>query len=355
MHSRVITSTPIALFLGAGASQPLGKPLMGAFVERLGERLGLKDVELFSKIVAQGEDLEHLLEELGSWADKSYFTSELYRSPFGQGPTIPTLIDREGAEFLRGLSSLIAEAARLQEIVKLEVFKTYRDIKNPEAAVRLYDPLFDALFAKMGSGPQPLTIFTTNYDPAIETFWQQSSDRYDLFDGFENERVSASYVWHRRSFDDFQLKPNKRNLVLFKLHGSADWMQTREGIRKAPPVFAEDETHRNVLIYPAKNKVAQEDPFFTAYDYFQKTLESCKLLIVIGYSFRDYDALTKLKSAALSNPSLRVLVVDIAAKHLADELFAKGIPAEPVEGRFGFDQSGPGVLGQLQTKLLEFT
>lgn len=352
MHNGLITRAPITLFLGAGASSPLGKPLMGSFVDRLRTNSELANSELFQRIVAQENDLEHLLGELGSWSDKGYFTSELpSRGPLGR----IILSDRQQDEFRNRLSSVIVGAEQIQDIIKRQVFRTYRDVDDPQQAVRLYAPLFELLFSKLGSQHVPLVIFTTNYDPAIEAFWQQNRTDYELVDGFENDRASSSYVWRRKSFDELDLVHGRRNLVLFKLHGSADWMRTQGGIRKAPAVYSEDEMHGNVLIYPAKSKVAIEDPFFTAYDYLQKTLEGSRLLIVIGYSFRDYDALTKLKSAALTNPSLRVLIVDPDAKRLSNELRSKGIPTEAVEAHFGFGGGLTSVVTALGVKLVEFS
>src|SRR2546425_8548030 len=59
---------------------------------------------------------------------------------------------------------------------------------------------------------------------------------------------------------------------------------------------------------------------FTAYDYFQRAMDGCGCCIVIGYSFRDYDALTKLMSASILNQRLTVLVIDPNSDAVAERL-----------------------------------
>ena len=59
--------------------------------------------------------------------------------------------------------------------------------------------------------------------------------------------------------------------------------------------------------------------------------------IAIVYSFRDYDALTKLASASALNPRLTLIVVDPRAKDICQVLAQKGIRSVPVPQKFGED------------------
>jgi hypothetical protein len=126
-------------------------------------------------------------------------------------------------------------------------------------------------------------------------------------------------------------------LVLFKLHGSTSWFKSgRQFIKSDAPIYAgADASFENLLIYPAKKKVALDDPYFTAYDYFQRTLENCNLCLVIGYSFRDYDALSRLFSAASHNQNLQVIVLDPSADSLCKPLRERGVRAHPIPKLFG--------------------
>jgi hypothetical protein len=56
-------------------------------------------------------------------------------------------------------------------------------------------------------------------------------------------------------------------------------------------------------------KIALEEPYYTGYDYFRHSCQNAKCLLVIGYSFRDYDALSILRSACSANPNLKIIVV----------------------------------------------
>ncbi len=78
MYSKYIVETPVTLFLGAGASKPLGKLLMGEFIDTLEHTF--KTRGLFDEIVSRDRDLEFLFEELDEWISKDYYTPmEKYR------------------------------------------------------------------------------------------------------------------------------------------------------------------------------------------------------------------------------------------------------------------------------------
>jgi hypothetical protein len=76
----------------------------------------------------------------------------------------------------------------------------------------------------------------------------------------------------------------------------------------------DSDAYSNMLIYPATRKIATEDPFYTGYEYFERCCERAKLCIAIGYSFRDYDALTRLRGAMSVNENLRLLLVGPSAE-----------------------------------------
>ena len=71
-----------------------------------------------------------------------------------------------------------------------------------------------------------------------------------------------------------------------------------------------------------------EDPYFTSYDYFLRCLERTNICVTVGYSFRDYDALTRLKSAMFNNERLVLILVSPDATEVLDRL---GLPPERVK------------------------
>jgi len=319
MHNRQITHAPVTLFLGAGASKPFGKMLMAEFIISLYADKAFSSSPLFKQIAQENPDLEYLFEQLESWAEKGYVerntgTPSIYGAP----------------------KELVDHAKKLLVELRKKVFHAYKDIDGPSSSRLLpaFNELLGGIFETLDEQRYPLVIFTTNYDPAVETFCAQSSD-YELEDGFANE--AGDWVWRREKFDNYERRGNKKHVVLIKLHGSARWVRRGGRILRLPFPIYEAEDYENVLIYPARKKVALDDPFFTGYDYFQRTMDACGCCIVIGYSFRDYDALTKLASASAFNPRLKVLVVDPQPENIREKLCEKGIRCTPARQTFGED------------------
>lgn len=317
MYSSAITRAPVTLFLGAGASKPLGKMVMAEFISSLYTDKTFHSSSLFNQIVQQNPDLEYLFEELEDWAQKGY-------------------MERQQASLYRLPPEVLRHARELLVALRQKVFNAYKEIEDLTTAIPKLTELLDGIFSTLDEQRYPLVVFTTNYDPAIETYCTECKS-YALEDGFAQE--DGALIWRRERFANFQLPGSKKNIVLFKLHGSATWVKKGGRTLKLPfPIYAgQERDFDNVLIYPARKKVALDDPFATAYDYFQRTMDVCGCCIVIGYSFRDYDALTKLMSASAFNPHLRVLVIDPNSEKLCRDLSSKGIRCTGVPQRFGED------------------
>lgn len=305
--SQSILDSPVALFLGAGASQPLGKPTMKPFVKALAASLS-NNADISSRLLRHlisqcGEDLEAILGELDSIIGLKAFR---------------TVTEVVAATHLNITQEI---ASGLRSEIEYQIIREYSDLPLPRV-VELYKPLFDLIFSRLVTDRQCLPVFTTNYDTAIEEFCYQNED-YELVDGFG--RAGGKDVWNPGRFHGLQLKPNKRNIVLFKLHGSVDWMYVKatDAIVRNALAFHQKidaERYRNAIIYPAVHKVATAEPFFTAYDYFGRCCERCKLLLTIGYSFRDYDALARLRSAMFFNQNLKLALLAPDAKEVLSSL-----------------------------------
>lgn len=162
-------------------------------------------------------------------------------------------------------------------------------------------------------------VFTTNYDLAIEMAAQAT--RFTLLDGFgptagglfDGGNFDLDVV--RRSADgSLQLAPNV--VQLYKLHGSVDWEETADGVRRAPNPTTP------VLIYPSNMKYQQSyrPPYLESMARFQMTLRQPETtVIVIGFGFNDAHVVGPLLSAVRSNVSLRLIVVDPALQGTTNE------------------------------------
>jgi hypothetical protein len=314
-----IIGAPIILFLGAGASQPLGKPTIKPFVQGLQSRLSGDKQRLLKHLISKcGDDLEEILAELDAVINLRV-TEEIHT--FVQGGSSAINVKRVGQE--------------LRYAIEYQIIQEYSDIPT-EKVTDLYEPLFDCIFSSNILQPI-LPIFTTNYDRSIEDFCEAASEKYELTDGFS--ACGREFQWSPRTFHNLAPPKRKRKIVLFKLHDSVDWiyLKSKKAIVRTQPFHEAIDLKRyqNVLIYPAVHKVATDDPYFTAYDYYGRCCEHSKMLLTIGYSFRDYDALARLRSAAAFNPDLAVCLVDPFAKDILNKLGIDSGRAVPIEHNFG--------------------
>jgi hypothetical protein len=298
-----ILHSPLLLFLGAGASNPLGRALMQPFVAKLKDTIRKNDPSALSELLNRlirfrSQDLEEILGELDTIIGLDYARAI------------------EGVYFEANVPQSFqitpAAAVMLRKSIEHEVIREYRTV-SPEATVNVYSPLFELIFSHIDPAVQCLPVFTTNYDPAVENFCALKHSDYELTDGFYYDKATREHFWQENVFDGFDLTKGKRNIVLFKLHGSVDWLRVKSAdrIRRALAMYDEmdADAYENVLIYPATRKIAVEEPYFTAYDYYQKCCERAKVCLAIGYSFRDYDALTRLRGAMTGNPKLHLALL----------------------------------------------
>ena len=266
---------------------------MAPFVTALASRMnktGHRSLELFNHLAATCKgDLENILGELDAILNLRSFKSV--------------------SEVISGTYVNVDKkiAWNLRTEIEYEIVKEYSDIPS-SLVMKVYKPFFDLVFSQIDPNRYCLPIFTTNYDTAVEEFCYLNQD-YALVDGFMPD--GRDYVWDGATFHSFHLVPQKKNIVLFKLHGSVNWIyvKAKREIFRTQPFHQQADTSKysNILIYPATHKVATSEPYFTAYDYYGRCCERSQSPLTIGYSFRDYDALARLRSAQSFNQGLVVL------------------------------------------------
>lgn len=333
-----ITQSPIILFLGAGASVPLGKPAMKQFVERLAIdiKVGSDASLLFALISVRGHDLELIVGDLETFLSLPYVSSFVF-----DGENLPAYeVNRN-------------DVAKLRSLIRHSIIREYRTI-NVEKAVAVYRPLFDIIFSHIDPSTCCLPIFTTNYDLAIETFCNKQFIQYnfehflskqfiqyDLTDGMEDDSSEREIFWNPGEFERFRIYPQNNHIVLFKLHGSVNWMRiTSDGkIVHSLPMYdiIDSDEYQNAIIYPAGNKITTSEPYLTGYNYFSRCCEHAKLIIAIGYSFRDHEALASLLMARQINEDLKLILLSpdpySVLQTIPDE--DRWLWAEPIYGYFG--------------------
>jgi hypothetical protein len=178
-----IIGTPNLLFLGAGASKPYGKMLMGEFVESFRTKANYGSLvstdpdrdQLLNDICSQKKDLEFLIGELEALVSLSYLGSSK-KEAWTFDRKVP---DEEWPEFDR----LTDTARRLLVDLRREIYRHYRSFPRPPVPIGMLADLVDLLRT-----PQfPDVVFTTNYDLAVETLCTNKS--WQLNDGFRHDEL----------------------------------------------------------------------------------------------------------------------------------------------------------------------
>ena len=123
----------------------------------------------------------------------------------------------------------------------------------------------------------PLRVFSLNYDLCVE----ETCGKKNVQRGFSDERA-----WDWRLFNETSddLVP----LMLYKLHGSADWYFAEDGrvtYSDSPSTIKAGEI---ALIFGTSYKLQYVDPFlFLAYELRRWTLDAARIIVCVGYGFND--------------------------------------------------------------------
>lgn len=355
-----IINNKYILFVGAGASAPLGLKPTAPFLELLmdklpvlvaqGVRPDFKEEEYrdsfnnlfqlaaqhFNVTLPDSEIVLDYLDHISDVCNQLHSLPSLFRELAGTG-AVTGLHDRWGKMFMK-----------VRGCIQKVVVEHYSKVDG-EAAFGIYNPLLQEL-CEQG---QTLPIFTTNYDWVFENLAEVSNDRLRLEDGFKEYALGPR--WERSVFKTFDSRPDRINLVLFKLHGSTSWYRdadTPHHVRKFPNPSPELAGSRAVLIYPTqvKDQATQDEPFRTGYEYLRETLMNTNLGVIIGFSFRD-PAINDIFHLALAkNKKLKLAIVeprtneengipfDEVLQRLGIEKQEQPVKIRVIKGRFGIDQ-----------------
>lgn len=142
----------------------------------------------------------------------------------------------------------------------------------------------------------PLRMFSLNYDRCLE---ENTPDDKELERGFDPD----SRTWDGRRFDaGYEHQPD---VYLYKMHGSIDWMRDEN---KGHILMEVDKTpEKPDLIFGTNYKMQYIDPYlFYTYEFRKYTLES-KVILTVGYSFRD-EHVNGILGQALKNEKTRRII-----------------------------------------------
>lgn len=312
--NEAIYKQPLILFLGAGASVSLGKYT----TEQFFEWLRLKSFEPKSKLAMVPQIAEAVRkrskanvkasDEIDRKVDVEAIL-DVVEEIVGSAE-LEDMIRKEMKISVPSIRPYLADLVPLRDQIKDLVVSHYSEIEQQKAFV-LYSPLIESVLLN------PLPIFTTNYDLAWEKTYELTSDpSYDLreapftlIDGFRRQRV-ATPQWLRSEYDDYE--PTGADVILFKLHGSVDWVRTpSRAIQRVESGQRNPGGMPTVIAYPSRLKrEIHEEPFRTNYDYLLACLLHAKVCAVIGFSFRDQEIVEELRQAMGLNKDLELVIID---------------------------------------------
>lgn len=353
----------LVIFLGAGASMPFGIPGMKDFIKSLNNAIELDEIsvkdsgkELWERLltVAKQENVEIDIEWILS------ILNDLSKNNLR--PTIKLLdpsFDEDQLEQLRSNANELK--TKIEEYIK-EKCQLHPDKKGD--ATKFYKGFFEELLNARGFHPK---IFTTNYDNVIESSNEERNRNLDpdidphrpkivLVNGFSSSNVSRYRNWDPRIFEDKIIEDCIPH-YFFKLHGSIDWYVASSGIIEIPAIaptmkLASGEEAWSLLIYPVEEKSIFSPPFTELFYQLRSTLlYQAKILLVIGYSFRDEVFQNLFKEALERNKGLIIFIAnkDINQITKAQKEFGEN-RVIPITEEFGSGDFIPSLFNKLWEK-----
>lgn len=384
------------LFIGAGASAPIGFPTTKQVMERIGfepfdpwkqkevTKYNETLVEIYNNLPQGYKDLEGILdylrtanEEMSSHhldiltnqlsinlsEELSRISKELEECLLGLGPTEMELLHGSTSsirsnpiKFIRNFVAMHKEKSRtLEEDLKQYMFNlyAYQPEIHDNKLRKIYRPLIISLINDyFKEGVNELPIFTTNYDLVFENLNrsgllvryhenEETSTSIRLVDGFEIDS-SNNHVFSVR---EYEKSYNEPVIKLFKLHGGLNWWNRKEDNRIIQfPRLISPLTDPNyegpVVIYPAGYGPYPRDEFHMLHNYFERYLTNAKRCIIIGFSFRDIGRINHIFDDVMkdSNRQLKIIISDIKAN--IDELKEVKALFGRYEGRYEYYSGG---------------
>jgi len=176
-----------------------------------------------------------------------------------------------------------------------------------------------------------LHIFTLNYDECVEL-----ALAHEL--GDINGKWTTGFDHKGWKPDLFDNKKRRFDAILYKLHGSLDWVDDEElGVCSVKWPMAEraeeiPDTYDSLLIFATAMKVIPRDPYLSLLVRFRSELLRCKCLVILGYSFGDDHVNMMLLEALRKRPGLQCVIAN--RKDDAADYLPRTFREEIAKGRF---------------------
>lgn len=187
-----------------------------------------------------------------------------------------------------------------------------------------------------------LHIFTLNYDECVELALDHGL-------GEINKKWTNGFD-HKGWRPDLLANKKKRfDALLYKLHGSLDWVDDEElGVCSVKWPMAEraeeiPDKYESLLIFATAMKVVPRDPYLTLLVRFRAELFRTECVVILGYSFGDDHVNTMLLEALRKRPALQCVIAN-RQKDISDYLpraFREEIALERFHNVYGLIDGNP--------------
>ncbi len=281
----------ITILTGAGASKPFGFPTTNEFfASEAGKRLAgnLLFTEMKQHLKVNTLDVEVVLQLLDPIAD--FFSTD--QGKFLFDGVMKNWESRKN-NWVGSIQNSIKEIQNL-------CFQSYGDEDLDDDLVQeLYLPLLEVC----GWKSRILPIFTTNYDPVTDVIGEIAHRmEVNFCDGF-----TSLGTWEPKTYRKFN-----QGILAYRLHGSMCWTKRGKSIRNTRDYHLRMGGRvEHLIIYPGfkgNPDKDEEEVFINTHQALRRRLRTTKMLVVIGFSFRDPHLNEIFHHAMTKNPDLHLLI-----------------------------------------------
>jgi len=351
----------LALFLGAGASVPFGKPTTAQMKDKLRKYApnNLLD-EMLDSFLAPYKypDIEYVLQSV---RDVKKFAKSLGGEYFFEHGKNGIFSFKHGT---LPFDTFISKIDEIEKSLELAIYENYRWNHDHDSTA---SGIYDVIFNRLQNHTNSISVFTTNYDRVIEEYCN-TKHNYQCVDGFTRSPPHSELnVWNGK----FDVEPNGNVIPvkLYKLHGSLNWkehvkygiVKTNEESLSADPNYA-----RNLVILPTRSPKDEEDqtPFIDLIGMFESFMDKADACIVVGFSFRDLQ-INKIFKKFVATKKPLIVISPSSMENVCKNLLEVQIPQNfeqskasslaPSEGNIWCLPDGLGVSNITPTIDLAFT
>ena len=294
-------SRDIIFLLGAGASAEADIPVSEKMIRLVEESLNARaEVDLYNHV----KSAIHFSSGIkGTFGDAVPFNIEtlvntLYELERNEEHPLYPFIASWNSRFVALAGADFAEVRKFRR----RILANLKKWMCPEDAAKAN--YYKGLIKLQRDLNYPLHVFSLNYDLCVERLNQPD---FRVETGFADYGPNHSWDWER--FVDME-SSNKvvPHLILYKLHGSINWKRNPAKELFSVEQIESVDADKMEVIFGREFKLEAADPYlFFAYKFRDLSLET-KLIVTLGYGFRD-GHINKMLTQSLRNDLDRRLLV----------------------------------------------